>query len=274
MTTDIDVPDPADFLAVGGLLDDEERAVRDRVRDYARTELAPQVSDRYESGAIPTAELAAGFARLGLLGMHLQGCRCPGASAVAYGLACRELEAVDSGLRSFVSVQGSLAMFALHRWGSADQKNDWLPRMAASEALGCFALTEPDAGSDPASMGTTARRAGGDWVLDGAKRWSSNGTVADVAVVWADTEEGVRGFVVLTDTPGFIANPQALPARLGERRACLRQPATARVGRPTGGERPQGAPELPRRGALRNPLGRSRGGSRLLRGSAGLHRGA
>jgi len=205
MTTD--VPDPADFLAVDGLLDDEERAVRDRVRDYARTELAPQVSDWYESGAIPARELAKGFARLGLLGMHLQGYGCPDASAVAYGLACRELEAVDSGLRSFVSVQGSLAMFALRRWGSADQKNDWLPRMAGGEALGCFALTEPDAGSDPGSMSTTARRAGGDWVLDGAKRWSTNGTVADVAVVWADTEEGVRGFVVPTDTPGFTANP-------------------------------------------------------------------
>ncbi|NIJ13700.1 glutaryl-CoA dehydrogenase [Saccharomonospora amisosensis] len=141
-----------------------------------------------------------------MLGMHLEGYGCAGTSAVAYGIACRELEAVDSGLRSFVSVQGSLAMFAIHRWGSEQQREQWLPKLASGEALGCFGLTEPDAGSDPASMRTRARRDGSDWVLDGTKMWITNGTVADVAVVWAQTEEGIRGFVVPTDTPGFTAN--------------------------------------------------------------------
>jgi len=202
-----DTIDPADFLNVDGLLDDEERAVRDVVRDYAQKELAPRVGGWYEEGAIPARELAKGFAALGLLGMHLQGYGCAGTSAVAYGLACRELEAVDSGLRSFVSVQGSLAMFALHRWGSEEHKQQWLPSMAVGEKLGCFGLTEPDAGSDPGSMRTTAKRDGGDWILNGAKMWSTNGTVADVAVVWAVTDEGVRGFVVPTYTAGFTANP-------------------------------------------------------------------
>ncbi|MDQ2721959.1 MAG: acyl-CoA dehydrogenase family protein [Actinomycetota bacterium] len=199
--------DPADFLNVDGLLDDEERAVRDVVRDYARTELAPRVGGWYEEGAIPARELAKEFAGLGLLGMHLQGYGCAGTSAVAYGLACRELEAIDSGLRSFVSVQGSLAMFALYRWGTEEHKQQWLPAMAGGEKLGCFGLTEPDAGSDPGSMRTTAKRDGGDWILNGAKMWSTNGTVADVAVVWAGTNDGIRGFVVPTDTPGFTANP-------------------------------------------------------------------
>jgi len=199
--------DPADFLNVDGLLDDEELAVRDVVRDYARTELAPRVGGWYEEGTIPARELAKDFAALGLLGMHLQGYGCAGTSAVAYGLACRELEAVDSGLRSFVSVQGSLAMFALYRWGTEEHKQDWLPAMAAGDKLGCFGLTEPEAGSDPGSMRTTAKRDGSDWVINGAKMWSTNGTVADVAVVWAATDEGIRGFVVPTDTPGFTANP-------------------------------------------------------------------
>ncbi len=154
---------------------------------------------------LPARELAKEFGRLGVLGMHLQGYGCAGTSAVAYGIACRELEAVDSGLRSFVSVQGSLAMFAIHRWGSEEQRGRWLPGMAEGELLGCFGLTEPDAGSDPGSMRTRARRDGSDWILDGTKMWITNGTVADVAVVWAQTDEGIRGFVVPTDTPGFSA---------------------------------------------------------------------
>jgi glutaryl-CoA dehydrogenase len=202
-------PDPRDFLDLDSELSDEERDVRDAVREYAADQLLPHVAQWYESGSLPARELAKGFGRLGLLGMHLQGYGCAGTSAVAYGIACRELEAVDSGLRSFVSVQGSLAMFAIHRWGSPEQRQAWLPRMAAGEALGCFGLTEPDAGSDPGSMRTRARRDGDDWVLDGTKMWITNGTVADVAVVWAQTEEGVRGFVVPTDTPGFTANEVA-----------------------------------------------------------------
>lgn len=156
-----------------------------------------------ELPALP--ELAREFGKMGLLGMHLEGYGCAGMSARAYGIACRELEATDSGLRSFVSVQGSLAMFAIHRFGSEEQKQEWLPRMAAGEAIGCFGLTEPDHGSDPSSMTTRARRDGDDWILDGRKMWITNGSVAAVAVVWAQTEDGVRGFVVPTDTPGFSA---------------------------------------------------------------------
>jgi glutaryl-CoA dehydrogenase len=198
-------PDPRDFLALDGQLDDTERAVRDTVRDYAASELAPHVADWFERGTLPR-EIAKGLGRLGLFGMHLTGYGCAGASAVAYGVACRELEAVDSGLRSFVSVQGSLAMFAIHRWGTEQHRQEWLPRMATGDALGCFGLTEPDSGSDPGSMRTRARRDGDDWVLDGTKMWITNGTLADVAVIWARTDDGVRGFVVPTDTPGFTAN--------------------------------------------------------------------
>ncbi|GAA3975618.1 acyl-CoA dehydrogenase [Thermobifida alba] len=199
-------PDPLDFLAVDASLSAEEAAVRDTVRDFGRRELLPHVAEWFEAGTLPDPRgLARQVGRLGLLGMHLEGYGCAGANAVSYGLACRELEAVDSGLRSFVSVQGSLAMTAIHRYGSPEQKNEWLPRMAAGEAIGCFGLTEPDSGSDPGSMRTRARRDGSDWVLDGAKLWITNGSIADVAVVWAGTEEGVRGFVVPTDTPGFTA---------------------------------------------------------------------
>jgi glutaryl-CoA dehydrogenase len=175
------------------------------VRDYARSELAPHVADWFERGTLPR-EIAKGLGRLGLFGMHLTGYGCAGASAVAYGVACRELEAVDSGLRSFVSVQGSLAMYAIHHWGTEQHRQEWLPRMATGDALGCFGLTEPDSGSDPGSMRTRARRYGDEWVLDGTKMWITNGTLADVAVVWAQTDDGVRGFVVPTDTPGFTAN--------------------------------------------------------------------
>ncbi|MBE1573307.1 acyl-CoA dehydrogenase family protein [Amycolatopsis roodepoortensis] len=199
-------PDPRDFLDLDAELTAEDRAMRDAVRSYAQDQLLPNVADWYETGALPAAELAKGFGQLGLLGMHLEGYGCAGTSAVAYGIACRELEAVDSGLRSFVSVQGSLAMYAIHKWGTEEQKQEWLPRMAAGEALGCFGLTEPDAGSDPGSMRTRAVRDGSDWVLSGTKMWITNGTVADVAVVWAQTDEGVRGFVVPTNTPGFAAN--------------------------------------------------------------------
>jgi len=196
--------DPHDFLAVDGLLDQDERDIRDTVRAFAEAELAPHVAQWYEQGILPD-DLGPRLGKVGLLGMHLDGYGCAGMSATAYGVACRELEAVDSGLRSFVSVQGSLAMFAIHHWGSDQQKDEWLPRMASGEALGCFALTEPEAGSDPASMRTRARRDGDDWVLNGSKMWCTNGTIADVAVVWAQTDEGVRGFVVPTSSPGFSA---------------------------------------------------------------------
>ncbi|MBE1497332.1 glutaryl-CoA dehydrogenase [Amycolatopsis lexingtonensis] len=199
-------PDPHDFLDLDAGLAEEERAIRDAVRAYAKDNLLDHVADWYETGALPAAELAKGFGSLGLLGMHLEGYGCAGTSAVAYGIACRELEAVDSGLRSFVSVQGSLAMYAIHKWGSEEHRQEWLPRMATGDALGCFGLTEPDAGSDPGSMRTRAVRDGSDWVLSGTKMWITNGTVADVAVVWAQTDDGVRGFVVPTSTPGFTAN--------------------------------------------------------------------
>ena len=197
--------DPADFLAVDDLLSEEERDVRDTVRAFARAELAPHIAEWYDAGTLPAEELTKKFADLGLFGMHLEGYGCAGTSATAYGIACRELEAVDTGLRSFVSVQGSLAMYSLYRWGSEEQKQTWLPRMAAGEAIGCFGLTEPDAGSDPGSMRTRARRDGDDWVINGGKMWITNGTLAHVAVVWAQTDEGIRGFVVPTDTPGFSA---------------------------------------------------------------------
>jgi glutaryl-CoA dehydrogenase len=199
-------PDPFDFLDIDAELSGEERDIRDAVRGYAADQLAPHVAEWYENGKLPAIELAKGFGQLGLLGMHLEGYGCSGTSAVAYGVACRELEAVDSGLRSFVSVQGSLAMYAIHQWGSEEHKQEWLPKMAMGEALGCFGLTEPDAGSDPGSMRTRAVRDGSDWVLSGTKMWITNGTVANVAVVWAQTDDGIRGFVVPTDTPGFAAS--------------------------------------------------------------------
>ncbi|GAA1253777.1 MULTISPECIES: acyl-CoA dehydrogenase family protein [Streptomyces] len=198
--------DPVDPLNLEALLTDEERAVRDTVRQYLDDKVEPHIAEWFESGELPALpELAREFGKMGLLGMHLEGYGCAGMSARAYGIACRELEATDSGLRSFVSVQGSLAMFAIHRFGSEEQKQEWLPRMAAGEAIGCFGLTEPDHGSDPSSMTTRARRDGDDWILDGRKMWITNGSVAAVAVVWAQTEDGVRGFVVPTDTPGFSA---------------------------------------------------------------------
>ncbi|MEU4272890.1 acyl-CoA dehydrogenase family protein [Streptomyces sp. NPDC026092] len=196
---------PFDLLAIDGLLTDEEREIRRTVRTMADKELRPQVADWFEEGAIPARELARQLGGVGVLGMHLEGYGCAGTNAVAYGLACLELEAVDSGLRSLVSVQGSLAMYAIWKYGSEEQKQQWLPGMAAGEYIGCFGLTEPDAGSDPGAMRTRARRDGDDWVLDGTKMWITNGSVADVAVVWARTDEGVRGFLVPAGTPGFSA---------------------------------------------------------------------
>jgi glutaryl-CoA dehydrogenase len=197
--------DPLDFLALDALLDDEERAIRDTVRQFVRQRILPEVGDWFEEGILPR-EIVQELAKLGLFGMHLDGYGLPGASSVAYGLTCLELEAGDSGVRSAVSVQGSLAMFAIWRWGSEEQKERWLPAMHRGEAIGCFGLTEPDAGSDPGAMRTHARRDGSGWVLNGAKMWITNGTIADVAVVWARTEEGeIRGFLVEKGTPGFSA---------------------------------------------------------------------
>jgi glutaryl-CoA dehydrogenase len=193
---------PLDFLGIDDLLDDEERMIRDTVRAFVNDQVLPYVGDWFEEARIPL-ELAPALGKIGVLGMHLDGYGCAGATATAYGLACLELEAGDSGLRSLVSVQGSLAMFAIHRWGSEEQKQEWLPRMAAGEALGCFGLTEPDAGSDPGAMRTRARRDGDDWIVHGSKMWITNGSVAEVAVVWARTDEGIRGFLVPRGTKGF-----------------------------------------------------------------------
>ncbi|MEU1681813.1 acyl-CoA dehydrogenase family protein [Micromonospora zamorensis] len=194
-----------DLLDLDPSLTDEERQIRDVVRQLVDDRVRPHVADWYEQGQVPARELAREFGKLGLLGMHLTGYGCAGASAVAYGLACQELEAGDSGLRSLVSVQGSLAMYAIWRYGSEEQKQRWLPSMATGEAIGCFGLTEPDHGSDPASMTTRARRDGDDWVLTGAKMWITNAPIADAAVIWARTDEGVRGFLVPMDTPGVTA---------------------------------------------------------------------
>jgi glutaryl-CoA dehydrogenase len=210
--------DAHDFLAVDDLLSDEERLLRDTVRQFVRRRVLPDVGEWFDQGTFPK-DMAREMGAMGLLGMHLTGYGCAGTSAVAYGLACLELEAGDSGARSFVSVQGSLAMFPVWRFGSEEQKREWLPRMATGEVIGCFGLTEPDSGSDPASMRTRARRDGGDWVLDGSKMWITNGSIADVAIVWARMPDeeggGYGGFIVPTDTPGFTAND--IPRKLSLR---------------------------------------------------------
>jgi glutaryl-CoA dehydrogenase len=195
---------PTDLLRIDDELTDEERLVRDTVRAFAADRIMPDIADWFEAGTLPR-ELAPELGKLGLLGMHLTGYGCAGMGAIAYGVTCREMEAADSGLRSLVSVQGSLAMFPIWKYGSEEQKQEWLPRMAAGEAIGCFGLTEPDHGSDPSGMETRATKDGKDWVLSGTKMWITNGSIADIAVVWASTEEGIRGFLVPRGAKGFTA---------------------------------------------------------------------
>lgn len=210
MTTTVAPPkkdtfSPLELFDVDRLLDDDERDIAATVRKFVDAKLRPNIEGWFESGNLPK-ELAKEFGSLGVMGMHLEGYGCAGTNAVSYGLACMELEAGDSGFRSFVSVQGSLSMYSIYRWGSEEQKQEWLPRLAAGDAIGCFGLTEADFGSNPAGMRTRARRDGTDWVLDGTKMWITNGNLADVATVWAQTDDGIRGFLVPTDTPGFSAN--------------------------------------------------------------------
>ena len=193
------------LLDLDSLLSAEDLELRTMVREFGEQRLRPHIAEWFESGEIPVRDLAVEIGKLGLLGMHLEGYGCGGSTATAYGLVCQELEAVDSGLRSLVSVQGSLAMFAIHHWGSEEQREQWLPGMAAGELIGCFGLTEPDFGSNPGGMRTTAKRDGSDWILNGSKMWITNASVADVAIVWARAEEGVIGFAVPTSTPGFSA---------------------------------------------------------------------
>ncbi len=200
-----DVYSPLELFDIDRLLDEDERDIAATVRKFVDTRLRPNVEGWFESASLPK-ELAKEFGALGVMGMHLEGYGCAGTNAVSYGLACLELEAGDSGFRSFVSVQGSLSMFSIYRYGSEEQKQEWLPRLASGEAIGCFGLTEADFGSNPAGMRTRARRDGSDWVLNGTKMWITNGNLADVATVWAQTDEGIRGFLVPTDTPGFTAN--------------------------------------------------------------------
>jgi glutaryl-CoA dehydrogenase len=200
------VADPSDLLDLDSLLSAEERAVRASLAEFVDGRIRPNIANWFEDAIFPL-ELVPELGRLGVLGMQLSGYGCPGRSAVEYGLAALELEAGDSGIRTFVSVQGSLAMTAIHRWGSEEQKQHWLPAMATGEAIGSFGLTEPTAGSDPSSMKTFARRDGSDWVISGSKRWIGLASVADLTIVWAQTDDGVRGFVVPTSTPGFTATP-------------------------------------------------------------------
>ncbi|MDP9242709.1 MAG: acyl-CoA dehydrogenase family protein [Actinomycetota bacterium] len=201
-----EAPDPLDLLELDALLSDAERSTRDRVRAFVDRRVRPDIEEWFAAGVFPV-ELSRALGELGVLEMHLEGYGCAGASAVEHGLACMEIEAGDSGIRSFVSVQGSLAMFPIHRFGSDEQKDEWLPRMATGEAIGCFALTEPGAGSDPGSMTTHARREGGDWILRGHKKWNTNGIVSDLAIVWAQTDDGIRGFVMPSAEPGVRFAP-------------------------------------------------------------------
>lgn len=234
-----------DLLDIDVLLSDTERAVRDLVARVVADQVRPHIARWYEDGAMPVRELARQLGALGLLGMHLTGYGCAGASAVAYGLACQELEAGDSGVRSLVSVQGSLAMYAIWRYGSEEQKQQWLPRMAAGEAIGCFGLTEPDHGSDPGAMTTRAVPDGGDWVLSGTKLWITNAPVADAAVVWARTPDGIGGFLVPMDTPGVAA--REIPLKLS-----LRASPTGEIA--LDGVRLPAAARLPEAHGLRAPL--------------------
>lgn len=235
----------AALIDIDRLLSDEERQIRDTVADFLTDRVRPNIAEWYEN-AISPKELAPELGKLGLLGMHLEGYGCAGTSAVAYGLACQELEAVDSGLRSFVSVQGSLSMFSIHAYGSEEQKQEWLPRLAAGEAIGCFGLTEADHGSDPAGMATRAARDGSDWVLNGSKMWITNGSAADVATVWARTEEGISGFLVPRGTPGFTARD--IPRKLSLRASTTSELAFDNVRLPA-------SAQLPEARGLRAPLG-------------------
>ncbi|MBF6131663.1 acyl-CoA dehydrogenase family protein [Nocardia otitidiscaviarum] len=239
-----------ELFAIESLLSAEETDIRDTVRAFAAERLRPNVADWFEAGTFPVREIAPELGKLGLLGMHLDGYGCAGTSATAYGLACMELEAVDSGVRSMVSVQGSLAMTAIHKYGSEEQKQRWLPGMASGQLIGCFGLTEPDFGSNPGGMRTRARRDEDDWILDGAKMWITNGSVADVAIVWAQTQEGdrqvVRGFVVPTDTAGFSAREM-------HRKLSLRASITAELS--LDGVRLPADALLPEARGLAGPLG-------------------
>ncbi|MFI2649057.1 MULTISPECIES: acyl-CoA dehydrogenase family protein [Micromonospora] len=255
---------PLDLLDIDASLGEEERQIRAVVRQLVDDRVRPHVAGWYEDGHVPARELAREFGKLGLLGMHLTGYGCAGASAVAYGLACLELEAGDSGIRSLVSVQGSLAMYAIWRYGSEEQKQRWLPAMAAGEAIGCFGLTEPDHGSDPASMATRARRDGDDWILTGSKLWITNAPIADVGVIWARTDEGVRGFAVPMDTPGVTAreirHKMSLRASLTGEIALddVRLPADARLPEAIGLKAPLSCLTEARHGIVWGALGAAR----------------
>jgi len=235
---------PVDFLNIETRLSEEEVAIRDVVRAFVRDRVAPYIADWFEEGRSPK-ELMRELGALGVLGMHLEDYGCAGASATAYGLACLELEAGDSGIRSLVSVQGSLAMFAIHRWGSEEQRQEWLPQMASGEVIGCFGLTEPDAGSDPGNMRTRARRVGSDWVLNGQKMWITNGSVADVATVWAQTDDGISGFLVPKGTPGF--STQDISKKLSLRASVTSELILSDVRLPA-------SAQLPKVHSLRGPL--------------------
>ncbi|MGL4306466.1 MAG: acyl-CoA dehydrogenase family protein [Mycobacteriaceae bacterium] len=203
------------LINIDSLLTPEELAIQSTAQKFASTELRPHIAEWFDTGEIPVKQLAIKLGSLGLLGMHLSGYGCAGLNAVSYGIACMEMEAVDSGIRSLVSVQGSLAMYAIAHYGSPEQKQQWLPSMAAGESVGCFGLTESECGSNPARMSTRAVADGDQWVINGSKMWITNGSVADIAIIWAHTSEGIRGFVVPTDTPGFSA--QAIPKKLSLR---------------------------------------------------------
>ncbi|WP_173078955.1 acyl-CoA dehydrogenase family protein [Phytohabitans rumicis] len=252
---------PAALFGIDDLLTDEEREIRQAVRRLCDREVRPHVAEWFEQGQIPARDLARQLGELGVLGMHLDGYGCAGLGAVSYGLACLELEAADSGLRSLVSVQGSLAMYAIWAYGSEEQKREWLPAMAAGERIGCFGLTEPDFGSDPAGMRSRAKRDGNDWVLDGTKMWITNGSVADVAVVWARTDDGIRGFLVPAGTPGFTARD--IPHKLSLRASVtselvldgVRLPADALLPGATGLAGPMGCLNEARFGIIFGAMG-------------------
>jgi len=254
-----------DLLDLDDIVQDEDRLLRDTVRRFANEQLRPHIAQWFEDGHLPARDLAIEFGKLGVLGMHLNGYGCAGSTARQYGLACTEIEAVDSGLRSLVSVQGSLAMYAIHSYGSEEHKQQWLARMASGEVLGCFGLTEPDAGSDPGSMRTFARRTdGGDWILHGSKMWITNGSLSDVAVVWARTDEGVRGFLVEKGTPGYTATDvhHKISLRASVTSALsfdeVRLPASAQLPSATGLKAPLGCLTEARFGIVNGVIGSAR----------------